>query len=155
MVWISWEKLCIPKSEGGMGFKDLKAFNLALLAKQGWRIQQNPSSITHKILKAKYFARSTFMEANLGRRPLYIWRSLLAARETIEGGSCWIIGNGKKVNIWRDRWIPTPKTFKVVNLRCHIQGLDRIEQLIDKELGLWDAALVKSTFLPHGAKAIF
>ena len=137
-----------PKSEGGMGFKDLKAFNLALLAKQGWRIHQNPSSITHKILKAKYFARSTFMEANLGRRPLYVWRSLLAARETIKRGSRWIIGNGKRVNIWRDRWIPTPNTFKVVSPRGHMQGLDRVEQLIEKELRIWDVELVKSTFLP-------
>ena len=94
------------------------------------------------------------MEANLGRRPSYVWRSLLAARETIERGSRWITGNGKKVNIWRDRWIPTPNTFKVVSPRCHIQGLDRVEQLIDKELGLWDAALVKSTFLLHDAEVI-
>ena len=32
--WITWEELCKPKSQGGMGFKDLCQFNDELLAKK-------------------------------------------------------------------------------------------------------------------------
>lgn len=70
MAWISWKKLCTPKDRGAMGFRDLTAVNLALLAKQGWRIQKNQSSLVHRVFKAKYFAKSSFMEAKVGRRPV-------------------------------------------------------------------------------------
>ena len=39
---------------GGLGFRDLEAFNLALLAKQIWRIITNRNMLVSKILKAKY-----------------------------------------------------------------------------------------------------
>ena len=45
MVWMKWNKLCRPKAKGGMDFGDLKAFNLALLAKQGWRLQHESNSL--------------------------------------------------------------------------------------------------------------
>lgn len=89
-TWTSWESLCTPKSESGMGFKDLWAFNMALVAKQGWRLKQNPDSLTHRVFKAKYFVGCTFMEAQVGKKSFYVWRSIMAARETIEVGSRWI-----------------------------------------------------------------
>ena len=33
MHWFAWRKTCIPKKYGGMGFRDLHSFSLAMLAK--------------------------------------------------------------------------------------------------------------------------
>ena len=33
VTWLSWDEICRPKEEGGLGFRDLKAINLALLEK--------------------------------------------------------------------------------------------------------------------------
>ena len=73
MTWVPWERMCMRKADGRMGFKDLKAFNLAIFAKQGWWLLQNTSSLLHKVYKARYFKNSSFMEAQLGKNPSYTW----------------------------------------------------------------------------------
>ena len=55
MVWLSWENLYAPKAYKGMGFKQLEPFNLALLAKQGWRLQIGKDSLVYRVFKVKYF----------------------------------------------------------------------------------------------------
>ena len=57
------------KFEGGMGFRDLQAFNLAMLAKQGWRMMSHPSSSMARLYKARYFPNNDVLSANLGSNP--------------------------------------------------------------------------------------
>ena len=63
MHWIKWEKLTTSKGEGGLGFRDIHAFNLAMLAKQGWRFVQDPNSLCARILGAKYFPNGDILSA--------------------------------------------------------------------------------------------
>ena len=55
IAWISWDKLCEPKSCDGMGFKKLKQFNLALLANKGGSFK-----LTITLLYIKYWRPSIF-----------------------------------------------------------------------------------------------
>lgn len=38
---MSWERLSINKKNRGLGFKNLRAFNLAMLGKQAWKFMTN------------------------------------------------------------------------------------------------------------------
>lgn len=55
-------KLTLKKCCGGMGFKDLRFFNQALLARQAWRLIEFPESLCARILKARYYPRGNLME---------------------------------------------------------------------------------------------
>ena len=63
--------MCESKSSGGMGFKKLKQFKLALLAKQGWRLQTNHTSFIYRVFKAKYFPTCEFIEVSMGNNLSY------------------------------------------------------------------------------------
>ena len=61
---INWKKLCTPKGRGGMDFRDVQAFNCAMLAKQAWRLFHNTHSLFYWIYKSRYFPNCSFMNAN-------------------------------------------------------------------------------------------
>ena len=90
--WMSWEKLCCPKEEGGMGFRDLYAHNLALLSKQGWRLVKYPNSLVSRLLKAKYFPNSDFWNAPSSPSASACWKGIFEARELLCNGVRWRIG---------------------------------------------------------------
>ena len=103
--WLSWEKLSMHKTHGGMGFKDLSAFNLAMLGKQGWKFLTEPHSLVSRIFKARYFPSKSYLNATIGHNPSYVWRSILRARFIVRGGARWCIGSGDSIPILDAPWL--------------------------------------------------
>jgi len=80
MHWFSWDKLTMRKEYGCMGFRHFFGFNLAMIGKQGWKLQTEPHTIVTRIYKAKYFPTTDFLGAHLGHNPSFIWRSIFASQ---------------------------------------------------------------------------
>ena len=94
-----------------MGFRDIQAFNLALLAKQAWRLLHNTHSLFYQVYKSRYFPNCSFMDAELGSNPSYVWKSLLAAREIICEGSKWEVGDGRTIGVTTHKWLSHKPIF--------------------------------------------
>ncbi|XP_057428472.1 uncharacterized protein LOC130721892 [Lotus japonicus] len=105
--WTKWANLCRSKRDGGLGFRYFKAFNLALVAKNWWRIYSKPNALVARLFKAVYFHRGDLWSAKKGYRPSYTWSSIQKTRWVFEKGGLWRIGNGTLVHIWEDNWIPS------------------------------------------------
>ena len=88
-----------PKSHGGMGFRDMKLFNQALLAKQAWRLIENPQSLCAQVLKAKYFPNGFLVDTAFTGNASSTWQAIEYGLELLKKGVIWRIGDGSKVRI--------------------------------------------------------
>uniref|UniRef100_A0A2N9GCH6 Reverse transcriptase domain-containing protein n=1 Tax=Fagus sylvatica TaxID=28930 RepID=A0A2N9GCH6_FAGSY len=153
MHWKSWHDMCSSKSDGGMGFRNLKFFNLALLAKQCWRLIHHPYSLIGRVFKAKYFPTCSFMDAKIPTHSSFIWRSIAQAREVIVKGSRWCVGDGAAIRIWQDKWIPSSSGHKVISPNNVLQPTARVCELFSPSFS-WNNELIEEIFLPFEADSI-
>ena len=147
--WIAWDKLCLPLSEGGLGFRMLEEFNLALLAKQLWRLVRYPNSLLARVLRGRYFRYQSPLHVKPSYLPSYGWRSMLAARSLLLSGLRKNIGSGWDTKVWNDPWIPTlparPATSKLVTTNPNLY----VNELIDQSFKTWNIAKLQELIVPE------
>lgn len=68
---------------GGMGFKEIENFIKALLAKQVWRLINNPDSLCRRVFKARFFPNCSILDAKDSPTGLYAWKSIVSSRDVI------------------------------------------------------------------------
>lgn len=147
MHWVSKKKLFRSKHSGGLGFKTLRDFNLAMLAKKVWRFYTNPNSLIAKCFKANYYPHTDILQAKVGNYPSYAWKSIQNAIWVISKGSCWRIGDGGSINIWEDNWVPTYKGLKVMTTKGPNHFVNRVKDLINSQESLWNKVILEDQFI--------
>lgn len=142
------------KESGGLGYCDLECFNLALLAKQGWRLIQHPDYLVATIFKEKYYPNSTFLDTPLGNKPSYAWRSIWNAKPLLKEGMVWWVGDGHSISIWGDKWLLVNSTHAVQSPIRLLEGHSKVCELIDNTTMWWSTPLVEAIFNEEEANII-
>jgi hypothetical protein len=153
MHWLSWDKLTQGKKEGGLGFRDIHAFNMAMLAKQAWRLLINPDSLCARILAARYFLGGEVLKAKPKTNMPYTWRSILCRLNLLKKGIIWRVGDGTNIHIWEDNWLPRDQACRPFTLRGP-NLLTHVSELIDPITGTWDEVLVREIFCDEDVECI-
>ena len=113
--WCAREKLIKSKCHGGMGFRDLRIFNQALLARRAWRLLQFPDSLAARILKARYYPNGHLIDAVFfSGNTSPTWRAVEYGLELLKRGIICRVRNGSSIHIWCDQWIPREVSLSVI-----------------------------------------
>lgn len=78
----------------------------------------------------------------MGSQPSYAWRSIMAAQALVRRGIRWQVGDGARIHIWRDRWIPCPSTYKIITPEKQLPQGQWVKNLIKGDNNEWDVNLI-------------
>ena len=137
-----------------MDFRNIQSFNLAIIAKQGWRLMQGKDSLLFRCFKVKYFPRCGFLEVVDVPNSSFVWKSILATKEILERGHCWKVGDRSTIWVIKDRWIPKHPTNKVIHMVPDEEWEWRVAELIDWSTHTWDSQFIEEKFHSDDATAI-
>ncbi|KAL5563120.1 hypothetical protein UlMin_032867 [Ulmus minor] len=144
----AWAEVSQPKQWGGLGFRRMKDLNLSLLAKWAWKLVQGQNSLCCSILNARYLLHTKFLQASQSRGDSPFWKAVMATKDIIRSGSCYLVGNNESIDIWEDPWVPSFPGF-----RPPPKGEPRLGWMSVKDLilqpGMWDRSKLQELFDPH------
>jgi hypothetical protein len=79
---------------------------------------------------------------------------MICAKEVMELGARWVIGDGKQVKIWSDSWLPEQSKLKVWSTPLNEVTDAKVCSLIDTDLKMWKKYVIINTFNEYEAQQI-
>ena len=101
---VSWLNICKPKSEGGLGIRQLEEFELVFRLKRAWLFFSGSGSLWVPWLRKNRFGGRSFWLTNDAQRFSMSVRSMLQLKQELHGFLRCSIGDGQTALFWFDYW---------------------------------------------------
>jgi hypothetical protein len=103
---VKWNTICDPLQNGGLGVKNLRRFNQALLGKWLWCYGTDREALWRQIVEAKYGGMWGGWCSDIGRGPygVSLWKFIRRGWDHFLPFLSFKVENGERVRFWFDVW---------------------------------------------------
>ena len=101
---ISWESVCLPKKEGGLGLRRVKDSNDASVMKHIWNLFYRKDSLWVAWVQRIYHRQGSLWCAKIPSNCSWSWRKILQLRERVRPFIRHKVCNGVGTFLWHDFW---------------------------------------------------
>jgi hypothetical protein len=143
----SWNSICLPKDQGGLGFRLMKDVNISLISKLGWKLLLDHDCLWVSLFKNKYFKYGDLLSSPLPNGS-FIWNGIKTIVPFLKSGACYIPHSLSSLAIWFSPWVPTLPNFRpaprVESLQANFPLA--ILDLVSSTTGTWNLPLLEFLF---------
>lgn len=99
---IGWDRICKPKSAGGLGFRKASINNQALQMKLLWWIIKEDNNLWVQLVCKRYIKDKSLFSIKSSKSASWQWRNLMSLRYSFKKGLRWQLGDGWSIRFWSD-----------------------------------------------------
>ncbi|GKC06817.1 hypothetical protein Tco_0998427 [Tanacetum coccineum] len=114
---VSWEAVCLPKDEGGLGVRRLDNFNKALMVSHVWKLLSFKESLWVKWIHVYKLKNRSFLDIPYRGNMTWGWRKILQLCPLIREFIWYCIGDGSQASTWFNRWCTASTIYNIASSR--------------------------------------
>ncbi|XP_013699656.2 uncharacterized protein LOC125596828 [Brassica napus] len=154
ICWVSWDTLSTSKDSCGLGFRDIQAFNIAMLGKLAWRLVTKPDCLLARTLLGKYCYKGSFLTVPCPSSTSHGWRGIIAGRDLLIRHLRKVIGNGNSTKVWSDSWLSSSEDMRILGPPREIDRDLVVADLMIRGSNEWNHTKIEAT-CPQVAHLIY
>ncbi|CAN1787955.1 Putative ribonuclease H protein At1g65750 [Linum perenne] len=106
---VAWEKICLPKENGGLGLRMAGILNRAYLTKLAFTFFKDKERLWVRLLQHKYFTESGNEGIRQRRLPSKspLWKGMSREWNTMLDGARSSVRDGSQTLFWTNTWVDT------------------------------------------------